>query len=608
MVQWSAPLPMLDAAAIPFELEHSLWQQRLETLDYGYQPIVSCRNGKVLGFEALMRGVERIGFQTPSAVFDAAFAEGVMVGVELGLRAKAIRKFALRRDLADASLLFLNVDVRMFSAPGYRSGFTVELLRDIGLSPAGICLELAERSEFNLHDSGNAIFEQYRSSGIAVAIDDFGVGYASLKMLYEAKPDYLKIDRFFISGIDQDARKRGLVEQVTNYAHIRGIQVIAEGIETDREFYVCRDIGCDFAQGYRIARPTTDLAALSLVYQTVLDLNQSERRRPTTTGVLVEDAIERIPAIGARSARADLLETFRQNETAEVVPVVDERRRPLGVVRERDIKRFAYSRFGSDLLRNRAIAEGIRDLIVTCPVCDVSTHIDRIVEAFSGDSAADGILVTEDGHYVGFLSPRALLKLVNDYNLAGVRDQNPLSRLPGNHRIQDWLERALDNPANSVSVAFIDFDFFKPFNDTYGFRQGDRVITMFADMMRLVQNTPGFFVGHIGGDDFVLGAQAVGEADVTEALTQLLSKFRTDVSSHYEAESRLRGYIVAKDRDGGERQFPLLRASAVLLHLPARTDGASTHAANTEEIAARFASRKSDAKGSPSGLVIERLS
>lgn len=598
---------MLDAPAMPVELEDPVWQQRLERLDYGYQPIVSFRNGQVLGFEALMRGVDRIGFQTPSDVFDAAIADGQMVSVELGLRAKAIRKFAQRRDLAAESMLFLNVDARMFGAPGYRSGFTVELLRDIGLSPAAICLELAERSEFNLQDSGNPIFEQYRASGIAVAIDDFGVGYASLKMLYEAKPDYLKIDRFFISGIDQDVRKRGLVEQVTNYAHIRGIQVIAEGIETDREFYVCRDIGCDFAQGYRIARPTTDLAALSLVYQAVLDLNSADRRRTQSSGVLVEDAIQRIPAIPAQTQRADLLETFRQNDMAEVVPVVDERGRPLGVVRERDIKHFAYSRFGSDLLRNRAIGDGIRDLIVTCPVCNIGTHIDRIVEAFSGDSAADGILMTEDGRYVGFLSPRSLLKLVNEYNLAGARDQNPLSRLPGNQRIQEWIDRALDNPTESVSVAFIDFDFFKPFNDTYGFRQGDRVITMFADMMRHVQNMPGFFAGHIGGDDFVLGALGVGQNDMAEALETLLEKFRTDVSSLYEPESRVRGHILAKDRDGRERQFPLLRASAVMLYLPARADGASSHPATAEDIAARFAARKSEAKGSLSGVVIEQM-
>lgn len=598
---------MLDVPSMPVELESPVWKHRLAGLDYGYQPIVSFRNGRVLGFEALMRGVDTIGFKTPTDVFDAAIADGQMVPVELALRAKAIRKFAQRRDLATDCMLFLNVDSRLFGAPGYRSGFTVELLQEIGLAPSTICLELAERSEFNLHDGGNRMFEQYRASGIAVAIDDFGVGYASLKMLYEAKPDYLKIDRFFISGIDQDVRKRGLVEQVTNYAHIRGIQVIAEGIETDREFYVCRDVGCDFAQGYRIARPTTDLRGLQLEYLTVLDLNHADRRRPVTSGPLMEEAVQRIPPIPPHTARADLLETFRQNETAEVIPVVDARGRPLGVVRERDIKRFAYSRFGSDLLRNRAIGEGVRDLIVTCPVCDIATHIDRIVEAFSGDSAADGILVTEDGRYLGFLSPRSLLKLVHEYNLAGARDQNPLSRLPGNQRIQEWIDRALEQGAEPVSVAFIDFDFFKPFNDTYGFRQGDRVITMFADLMRIAQNTHGFFAGHIGGDDFVMGALGASETEMAEVMNQLLGKFRTDVTSLYDLDSRLRGHITAKDRDGRERTFPLLRASAVMVHLPARADGAATHDPTSEDIAARFAARKADAKGSPGGFVIERM-
>ncbi|MFD2262481.1 bifunctional diguanylate cyclase/phosphodiesterase [Lacibacterium aquatile] len=538
----------------------------LTNLDYAFQPIVAMRTGRTLGFEALLRGLDSSQYPTPAALFEEAFADGRLVDLETTLRATALSKFGRRAEALDEAMLFLNVDVRLFSSAGYDARLTIDLLDRARLSPTGICLELAERHEFTMAGQAADIFEHYRRSGFCVAIDDFGVGFAGLKLLYDAKPDFIKIDRFFISGIDQDVLKRGLVEQVVRYAHIRGTQVIAEGIERDAEFYVCRDLGCDFAQGYLIARPTMALEEMEARYDVVSDLNaRDRRRRQSTPAAMPAEAMEMVEPLPLNLKRGELLDFFRNDDAPSIVPVLDERKRPLGVVRERELKPFAYSRYGGELLRNKGIGDSIREFIRPCPVCDVETRVDRIVEAFSGDAAADGIILTEEGRYVGFLSPRALLKLVNEYNLAAASDQNPLSRLPGNHRIERHLEQVVDDTSRPACLVYFDFDNFKPFNDTYGFRQGDRAILMFAELLRNAATSHGGFAGHVGGDDFFFGLSGLPEEEALTIVADIVAKFRTDAESLYDAEARAAGFITAKDRFGETREFPLLRVSGVVV-------------------------------------------
>ena len=105
-----------------------------------------------------------------------------------------------------------------------------------------------------------------RKQGFKLAIDDFGVGHGEMKLLCDYPVDYLKIDRHFISGIDKSPRKRHLVKNIVNMAHVLGIRVIAEGIETEAEFITCRESGVDLVQGWFIARPTTFVSELQPSY------------------------------------------------------------------------------------------------------------------------------------------------------------------------------------------------------------------------------------------------------------------------------------------------------------------------------------------------------
>ncbi|ANC92321.1 GGDEF domain-containing protein [Azospirillum humicireducens] len=579
------------------------WASAVGALRYAFQPIVQLRSGRCHGYEALLRGFERTGFANAGELLDAAEAAGLLATVETALHAKAVAAYRALSGWNEAKL-FLNLDARLVGRPD-----SPWLARDPAAARnSGIVLELSESRPVTRGVAVDAAVDRYRQSGAGIAIDDFGVGHSGLRTLYEARPDYVKIDRFFIAGIDADSRKRALVAALAGHAHALGIQIVAEGVETATEFYTCRDLGCDFAQGFLIARPRVDLTGLPNRYAIVEDLNRQDRRQPSESHRRLSEVIERLPPLRVDSRKTELLDYFRGDGSAAIAPIVDEHDRPLGLIRERDLKRFVYSRFGGELLRNRGLGNGLDDLVIRSPVCDISTPLDRVIEAFSTESAADGIVIVEGGAYAGVLSSGALLRLVHERNLAMATDQNPLTRLPGNAAILRHIEGALDDAGRGHVLTYLDFDNFKPFNDNFGFRQGDRAILMFSERLKAWAGSAGAaidadaFAGHIGGDDFFLGVSGGEECEVLARLVELLALFRSDAESLYDAETRVSGGFLAKDRYGALRRFPLLAASGVAVVIPPGCHGLTPDAIN-----AAIADHKAAAKGAEDKLCVVRL-
>ena len=139
-------------------------------------------------------------------------------------------------------------------------------------------------------------------------------------------------------------------------------------------------------------------------------------------------------------------------------------------------------------------------------------------------------------------------------------DANPLSRLPGNFTIIQTVQERIDS-GTPFAFSHIDIDNFKPFNDRYGFTRGDEIIRMCARVLvNVVRNFPdgNGFVGHIGGDDFVL---IINSHLIEPASRQVITHFDMLAATFYDDEDRLRGYIDSVDRQGNPRRFPLISLS-----------------------------------------------
>ena len=192
------------------------------------------------------------------------------------------------------------------------------------------------------------------------------------------------------------------------------------------------------------------------------------------------------------------------------------------------------------------------------------SHLPIIMVTGKGelDDKIGGINAGADDYIVKPFEPKELLARIRMILRRTQRDleANPLTRLPGNVSILDELSKRLEDK-QLFAVCYIDLDKFKAYNDTYGFEHGDDVIRETARIMiRAVKESgsPSDFIGHIGGDDFVI----VTEAEAAERISQkVIDEFEKTVPSFYNEVDRANGYILAKDRKGQEQRIPLLSVS-----------------------------------------------
>ena len=173
-----------------------------------------------------------------------------------------------------------------------------------------------------------------------------------------------------------------------------------------------------------------------------------------------------------------------------------------------------------------------------------------------------GINAGADDYIVKPFDPQELVARIKMISRRSARDldANPLSRLPGNVTIMTELEAAISS-GKKFAVCYLDLDKFKAFNDTYGFEHGDEVIRETARIILSVTSQLGNkedFVGHIGGDDFVV---LTTPDKIAELCSKIITDFDGIAPNFYNQEDRERGFILAKDRQGNENQIPLISIS-----------------------------------------------
>jgi len=558
---------------------------------FALQAIVNIQSGQCFGYEVLLRGWEAAGCTSALGLLDRAHAEGWLAELEIAVRQR-VALLAAAEPLVAEGALFFNLDPRI----GARLG---EVMAETRKALTGRVAHVV--TELSGAESGGAAaypVTEMRKGGGMLAIDRFGATPEAFGLLIGCDPDFIKIDRSLIGGIDRDARKRVVMSQLISMAHTLGVEVIAVGIETIREFTVCRELGLDLIQGNFIAAPESDPARLVRSFEHIDAMAHQDRRRRRIDQRWVVEQIDAVPAMLIDAPIREMFDRFARDRNSSYVPVVDRAGRPLGVVRESDLKNYAYSAFGKDLIANKALGRRLQDFVVRCPIADIGTPLDQMLAIYAAVEDADGILITEHMIYHGFLTARSLIRAMHEKTLARARDENPLTKLPGNVVISDYVADAISS-GEPVVLAYIDFDNFKPFNDTYGFRQGDRAILLFAELCRKWAVEGRWFIGHIGGDDFFVGIRGADEAEARGAVGDLIARFSSDAESFYEPEARARRSITAHDRDGNPRSFPLLSASAVLAVLPA-----GVRAFGTDEISSAIARYKKPAKMSPDKLAV----
>ena len=551
-----------------------------------FQPVVDIRTGRTVGHESLVRGIDRLGIPHPSVLFDKAAEKGCLVGLEVLLLQ---RSFARNAGLPKShdQILFVNMDERLL-------GSWVEVRREMlktleahGIAPHDICVELNVGLEpLEIGRYSDAI-DGLREPGFQIAIDDFGTGRSSLQMLHQTCPDFLKIDRFFIRSMTTDPKKRLLVRSIVALAHTLGARVIAEGVENEAELMACREAGCDLAQGFLIARPTLLPQELQTVYQLPAP---ADEHTPEGASKSVLEASKDVMILSESDEMDTLIELIGRGTDQTVFPVIAANGKPRGAVRERDVRQFVLSAYGRALCNNPGIrlpvTNYMRPIATIEAGTDIGPWLDRIAE-----HDVDGAIVTREGRFAGFLSLVSLLRLSNQVRLNEAKSRNPLTGLPGNESVAAFFDKVVEETGEIRSVAYIDLDNFKAFNDKLGFSEGDRAIGLMADILKAKQRDYGVFVGHVGGDDFVMGAIGPGANAMQNLLERVRNSFREAAEVFYSPSEREAGCFVGTTRDGKEEELPLLASTTVALNIAA--DGM---VGDAQELSERLAALKGTAR------------
>ncbi len=548
-------LRRLDAST--YELTELMRDGRLATL---FQPIVDPRSRGICGFEALVRGPSDSWLHSPQNLFEAARRSGVKVELDFVCMQNAFKRFVAARV---AGQLFINVSPdSIYEEANFGTRF-LGYARDAGLSPDRIVIELTEESLLDDYARLRSALQRLRDAGCSIAIDDLGAGSSGLRTWSELKPDFVKIDRYFVSGIDADATKLEFVRSILDMGRAIGCRVIAEGVETERECRELVDLGLDRLQGHLFGRPS---AAPMAVLQQIESLDRSI----VANNALCADHIAVYsPPISPDMRVTDAADLFHQSPDQQTLAVVRDGR-PVGVVRRNDLFALLAKPLHPEIYNKKPVSA-----IMESPTLLIDgqlrlEQVSRLVTQKGRMRLTEEFVITRDGMYHGLGQTIDLLRLITDQQLQAAKHSNPLTLLPGNGAIRSCIDRLIEAERRFV-VAYFDLDSFKPYNDVFGYAQGDQVILYLSGLLKSSFSTRLDFIGHIGGDDFVVVMRC---ADWRERILRVLHQFSATVGGFYSPEHAAAGRITATDRDGHAREYPLLTLS--IAALDSRTVGATS--------------------------------
>jgi len=522
-----------------------------------FQPIVSLSQERIIGYEAFIRGPSDNPLCSPGVLFNVAERFNLQGQLEFICRELSIAKYA---ELKLKEKLFLNINPSFFLQPDYKNNVMLKLLKQHRVDPSRIVIELTEHYPNNDYSAMFDAVRHYRLMGFKIAIDDLGCGYSGLRLWSELLPDYVKIDRHFINGLDMDLVKYNFVRSIQNIANALNCVIIAEGVETESEYKAVSDIGISHAQGYYFGRPAA--APITKMAQELFAKKPDGYFYGQLTTMIAADIARYVPPVSPCTKVSEVMRLFQTVPELQILPLVENGLANGMVLREPFFCKLFASRYGIELHGKKAIGQ----FVDKPPLCIAhNTPLQAVGDLLAASALGQNgaFVITRDNAYVGVATVLELLAEITRQQVQYARYANPLTLLPGSVPVNHYIDELL-TAAQPFVVGYFDLDNFKPFNDVYGYNAGDNIIRLVAEILtRYVTNDIGM-VGHIGGDDFIV---VFISADWRRLCENILEAFAASVPGHYHEADRRQGGIFAEGRLGEKSFFPLISLSIGLVDL-----------------------------------------
>ncbi|MCL2109631.1 MAG: GGDEF domain-containing protein, partial [Oscillospiraceae bacterium] len=466
-----------------------------------YQPIVSLKDGKIFGYEALSRITNIEFMMNIGQMFRAADRVNRAWELEALCREKALEGAV---DIEPGKKLFINVNPNIINDPSFRSGFTKRRLEKCGLNFEDITFEITEHAAITDLGAFLASINYYKGQNYGIALDDVGSGFSRLNIISDVRPNFIKIDINLVRNIDKDEIKRFLCKAMIDFCKSAKIKVIAEGIETEEELEILMQLGADYGQGYFLGIPRSGFEAIAPEKVEFIKGHYTKKFNEKSRNSIY-------PKIGVLSKPGYC---FAPDEKAGVIyetmrlnPLISEFTIVENDIAQGFITRTAFNevlggRYGFSLYSKKPLCEIVNEDFLRVNGDMTADSVSRLAMQRPFDRLYDPIVIENDGKYIGLVSIKDLLDVCTRTEIDIAIHASPLTGLPGNVLIeQEILSRVFGS--NPYCITYYDIDNFKAYNDAYGFQNGDLMISLVADILRKCA-TKNEFVGHIGGDDFIV--------------------------------------------------------------------------------------------------------
>ncbi|KVO04498.1 diguanylate cyclase [Burkholderia ubonensis] len=568
-----------------------------------FQPIVDLGSGTVIAYEGLIRGPHGTDLETPAALFAQAAREGATIALEHAAAITCLDAFAA---LGCDGKLFLNFSAGAILALAREREHAYTLLERAQIAAERIVIELTEQNaSTDLAQVAPAV-ALLRDAGIQFALDDYGTANASMNLWLRLHPDVVKIDRFFIHDIALDPLKFEAVRAMQHFAHASGAKLIAEGIEHERDLIVVRDMGICCVQGFLLGRPHAQPervvapAARDAIRAPHIAVFPDASRAARPSGTVAAKMLVAAPALPRDVTSNDVLALFNRMPELHAVALV-EHERPVALVNRRSfMDRFALP-YHREVFGRKPCLQFANDAPL---MIENATTVEQLALLLANNDQrylADGFVITEHGRYVGLGTGESLVRAVTEMRIEAARYANPLTFLPGNIPISAHIDRLLARDAG-FHACYVDLNQFKPFNDQYGYWQGDEVLKYAATVLAGICDPQRDFLGHVGGDDFLVLFQS---DDWRARAAAAIGRFNDGAQRFYTLVDQRAGGLRGEDRHGNPAFFGFVTMAIGAVGVPAGAHRAMRY--GSDEIASVAALAKRRAKQQPDGLAVVDL-
>jgi len=318
-----------------------------------------------------------------------------------------------------------------------------------------------------------------------------------------------------------------------------------------------------------------------------------ELRRASNAGTLNRLMVLQAPTLGIDASNDELAKVFLAHDKLHAIALLDGTR-PVAIINRSSFMNEYSKLYYRELWGRRACLVHANQ---EPRLIEQNHNVDELIGILTSDDQrylADGFIVTENGRYLGLGTSDQLVRSVMEARIEAARHANPLTFLPGNIPISQHIERLLKRGVDFV-VCYADLNNFKPFNDQYGYWRGDEMIRLVARLALAHCDPRRDFVGHVGGDDFIILYQS---ADWQLQCERFIAKFAECAVELFDLSACAAGGIHAEDRYGVSRFFPLTTISVGAVKV------AHGEYSNAQQVATVAARAKHDAKTHGVGLLV----